>query len=807
MATITTRAGKGSALTFNEVDDNFTNLNSDGISNASALSSLTTTVSGKVSKAGDTMTGALVNQGVVSHEYANNNATGSLVTLATPTTSLVRLTNASLASVAGIGAGVNGQLLKLINKTGNVLSIANESSSATAVARIQTGTAADITLSDNASLSLVYDSLSGRWNIVGSAAAATSSGGINYITNGLAAADTTGWNTYADAAGSQPVDGAGGTPNVLWTRSTSTPLRGIADFNFEKDAANRQGQGVSVDFTIDQADLAKVLTVSFDYQVFNAAYTTGDLAVYIIADPNGTPQVIQPAGYQIQQIAGSLPGKHIATFQTSSIITSYRLCIHVATTNANTYILALDNVSVGPQVVQYGAPVTDKQAFTMVVTGTTTNPTFGTQVVNTATWRRVGDCMEISWQYRQSTAGTAGSGSYLFALPSGYVIDTSKLNVTGVAPSILLAQTVVGAAGVAGSGNQFTGYVAAYDSTRLYMSVGNDTINPTQFGSSTSQNFSTAAFYLSFTAVVPILGWSSSVQMSNDTDTRVVAARGNRITSTQTIGLSATAGVVFNSFGLDTHSSGSISTGEYIAPVPGQYSISTMIGLSTSGTNHTGFVTIEANGVDYSTPFRLPSAGEYGITHSVVVSLQAGQMVRVKVTNGSGTVSLSVLSAASWSGGSTVTIQRLSGPSAIAASETVAGTYSTIVGTALGAGVVTKVPFATKEYDTHGAFVTDTFTAPVSGLYDLHFKWTAATVTLGTGQAVSAQIFKNNSTAIAISDIWGNGASINPSVSVRYTARLLAGETIDFRARCSTATSIITLAGYNWFNITRVGNY
>ena len=42
MATITTRSGKGSPLTNTEVDDNFTNLNTD-----------------KVEKSGDTLTGDL----------------------------------------------------------------------------------------------------------------------------------------------------------------------------------------------------------------------------------------------------------------------------------------------------------------------------------------------------------------------------------------------------------------------------------------------------------------------------------------------------------------------------------------------------------------------------------------------------------------------------------------------------------------------------------------------------------------------------------------------------------------------------
>ena len=139
----------------------------------------------------------------------------------------------------------------------------------------------------NTSNGLIYRKLdagsSTNWEILGAAG----SSGINYITNSGAQANTTGWATYADAAGAVPVDGTGGSPNVTWTRSTTTPLRGIAEFNFVKDAANRQGQGVSSAFTIDLADRAKIMQISFDYDVVSGTYSGGtsstnsDLIVYI----------------------------------------------------------------------------------------------------------------------------------------------------------------------------------------------------------------------------------------------------------------------------------------------------------------------------------------------------------------------------------------------------------------------------------------------------------------------------------------------------------------------------------------------
>lgn len=89
--------------------------------------------------------------------------------------------------------------------------------------------------------------------------------GINYITNPGADSNISGATAYADAAGTSPIDGVGGSPTVTITRTTSSPLRGAASYLLTKDAANRQGQGVSYDFTIDSAQKGRSLSVLFDY--------------------------------------------------------------------------------------------------------------------------------------------------------------------------------------------------------------------------------------------------------------------------------------------------------------------------------------------------------------------------------------------------------------------------------------------------------------------------------------------------------------------------------------------------------------
>ena len=97
---------------------------------------------------------------------ADDSATGSNQTLTAPTTDLVRLTNGSLVSIDMIPSGTTGSPFWLINDTGGAVTISNETG-ATAAQRIKTGTGASLSLADQASLQVIYDSTDSRWQIVG----------------------------------------------------------------------------------------------------------------------------------------------------------------------------------------------------------------------------------------------------------------------------------------------------------------------------------------------------------------------------------------------------------------------------------------------------------------------------------------------------------------------------------------------------------------------------------------------------------------------------------------------------------------
>lgn len=249
---------------------------------------------------------------------------------------------------------------------------------------------------------------SGGETIVG-----TSGTGVNYILNPDAEGGTDGWNRYddTDTATTTPTDGTGTDTalNLTFARNTTTPLRGNADFKLTKDAADRQGEGVSYDITIDKADYSKQMVISFDFDASHSSYAAGDLAVYLVKDTGGTPTVVTPATTDIPAGTG--------TFKTTFVGTTdddWRLCIHVASTNTSGYDVYFDNFKVGPEENVEGVPVTEWASYTASsIAG------FGTTTSENLEWRRVGDTMEIRGYF---TTGTSAASEAQIALPNDLTI-------------------------------------------------------------------------------------------------------------------------------------------------------------------------------------------------------------------------------------------------------------------------------------------------------------------------------------------------------------------------------------------------
>ncbi len=166
-------------------------------------------------------------------------------------------------------------------------------------------------------------------------------------------------------------------------------------------------------------------------------------------------------------------------------------------------------------------------SYTLVVGATTTPPTAGTVVTNQAKWRRIGDSMEISYTFQQSSAGTAGTGAYLYPLPTGYTIDTTKLTLPttlAAATTLNSGATSVGNGTIANqtvAGTNFSSVlsVSPYNSTNLTLAWTSTSAGQQYpIGSSTGAvgTLNNTVVYMSFTAKVPIVGWSTSSAVSAD---------------------------------------------------------------------------------------------------------------------------------------------------------------------------------------------------------------------------------------------------------------------------------------------------
>lgn len=186
----------------------------------------------------------------------------------------------------------------------------------------------------------------GSFKKVGAAA-----GGINYLVNSNKSWDfedgvATGWGAYADAAAVSPVDGTGGSPNITFAASASAPLRGSYSALLTKDAANRQGQGVSVDFSIDNQEKSRPFQFNFDTSA-SANYTGSSGTEYArVYCYDVTAGALLDGYWDIGAGINSVKGFFIA-----SANTSYRFIIHISGTGTSAWTLKVDNVTIGPSTV------------------------------------------------------------------------------------------------------------------------------------------------------------------------------------------------------------------------------------------------------------------------------------------------------------------------------------------------------------------------------------------------------------------------------------------------------------------------
>lgn len=193
-----------------------------------------------------------------------------------------------------------------------------------------------------------------------------------------------------------------------------------------------------------------------------------------------------------------------AAFVTGALLVYQNIKIPIAGWLSNATTFSAASANFGP--VNVGATV---------ITATTTAPTKGAIVVDKITATRAGSRLIADYTFQQSSAGSVGSGDYLYTLPVVNSVqlqfDSSVVFHTGTNIQAADATAYVGTGRMNDNATVFyTAQLIAYDAThfRAIPSYG----TTAAFASSTNVQFSTN-YGLGFHLDVPISGWSQVSQV------------------------------------------------------------------------------------------------------------------------------------------------------------------------------------------------------------------------------------------------------------------------------------------------------
>lgn len=610
---------------------------------------------------------------------------------------------------------------------------------------------------------------------------------INYVNKGTADKLITGWTPYADAAASRPVDGTGGSPTVTWTRTTSSPLMGDASFLFTKDAANRQGEGVSYDYTIQNKDLARVQEISFDYEIASGTYSGGtpttdsDLIVYMYRT-TATGRLIEPSVIKLDGGVSGVKYSYRGEFQTDFDATGYRFIIHVATTSASAYTVKFDNFQISPSKNVSGSIVTPWQDYpsTPTLGGYSVQPT-----IDYLKWRRVGDILEATLRV---SGGTLSGTDWTLPLPGGLVATNTTLRPMGFGHS---------ESGTAARKelNVFTNSTSAF-----FVSAQSDWSGGTLVGTALAGGSNRIGIF----GRTPIVGWGATATLGQDADTTVIASRAK---TTNTTSFSASTLIDYASIDFDR--SGSITTGtwKYTARVAGVYSVSGQ--FATDATTAVTVVQMNVHRNNSGTKsFSLASTSKDGAGservrgsgHSLI-ELNAGDTIDFRMTSDT---------SRSLSGNSDdnyVSIQRISGPSQIAASEIIRARYTSSTSSGTNNTVVVN---PTREYDSHLAYNTSTgiFTCPAPGEYTINAGALGGNHAAAATDAFSLTLQKNSVDHATFARLqWQASVSLRTEAWGSCRVQCNAGDQLRVRMQ-NTFGATVTLTGNaltNFIEINKTG--
>lgn len=238
-----------------------------------------------------------------------------------------------------------------------------------------------------------------------------------------------GWSTYDDGAVDTPVNCTGGSATAISSISRTTTTAevdtGVGAGKLAKSAADGQGEGWAYTFQLPTHLRNGTVNLNWDQIITDADYTAGDIRVYVYDVDNSTlitPQFITMGGGTTPDLAAGNGAVRMSFLASSA--DDYRLCIHVATTDAAAYDVFIDNVFIGDSGITVGSGVGPVTTWPIqALKATTTSPTLSN---NNAKYWRIGQWLNYDVQFSFTNANK-GSGDYYLDLPTGLTVDTSVI--------------------------------------------------------------------------------------------------------------------------------------------------------------------------------------------------------------------------------------------------------------------------------------------------------------------------------------------------------------------------------------------